>query len=126
MVMDNQKINTSGKASKGLVVLLTLFIAASILIAAIESSQVSPQFQTFYKYLSQLISGPIIMLLLPFGFKIDLPSVKIIGTICAVFIVVLTFLVASRKCRISNMGIYITIWFITGYVLYFLPQMYVG
>jgi hypothetical protein len=126
MAMDNRKIITSGKASKGLVVLLTLFIAASILIAAIDSSQASPQFQTFYLYFSQLISGPIIIMLLPFGFKIDMAGIKVIGTICAVFMVILTLLVASRQCRISYTGIYITLWFVSGYVLYFIAQMIVG
>jgi hypothetical protein len=114
IAMDTQKNITSGNTSKGLVVLLTLFMAASILIAAVDGS---PHFQTFYTNFSQLVSGPIIILLLPFGFKIDMASIKVIGTICAMFLVMQTLLVASRKCRIPYMGIYITIWFITGFVL---------
>ena len=124
--MDYKVRMSSGRVSKGLVVLVAIFIAASILMAAIDSSQASPQFGTFYKYFSQLISGPIIILLLPFGYKIDIASIQVIGTICAVFIFTLTLLVAYGKCRVPFLGIYITLWFAAGYVMYFLSQLTYG
>jgi hypothetical protein len=124
--MDNQKNTSSGKTRKGLVLLLIIFIVASIFIAAIDSSQASPQFQTFYLYFSQLVSGPIMILLWPLGITLGKAGIKAIGIICVVLIVMLTLLVASRKCQIPFMGIYITIWFATGYVLYFIAQIIVG
>ena len=65
-------------------------------------------------------------MLLSFGFKIGMAGIKVIGTICAVFMVILTLLVAYRQCRIPYVGIYITLWNVTGYVLYFIAQMITG